>query len=352
MGLFVLLIVISTPLLAAAGVYECDPIYDQFCDEENGNGNGTLTPRSGTSSTNRNQDKAVIQAQPTSYTYQPFSGPKQTVAVLPFENKVQNVPRSFNLGEGFTEMLITELLKTKRYILVERTAIQEIIKEQSLGQSGLVRQETAPRTGGLAGAQFLIKGAVTEFKYAASGGGAGLMFKGFNIDSETKSAHVGVDVRIIDARTGQIVTSHRAQAKADASGFKLGYSESDFRIGGGKFENTPLGVATRAAIHDAVMFIIRESGQFQWYGKIIKVVGNTAYINRGSNNGLKMGQVLRVFSQGEALIDPETGLNLGADEEYVGDLSLTDVKNKYSIGELRSNASGRIKRGDTVKLRN
>jgi len=102
-------------------------------------------------------------------TYPPYHGPKKTVAVLPFENKARGVPEYAQVGEGMTEMLITELMRTNHFNLVERDAISDVVAEQALGQTGLLREETTVKTGQMAGADYMIKGAVTEFHYEAGG---------------------------------------------------------------------------------------------------------------------------------------------------------------------------------------
>jgi hypothetical protein len=65
------------------------------------------------------------------------------------------------------------LMRTGRFIVVERQALGDIVREQELGQSGLLRRETAAPTGQVLGAQIVVRGAVTECEARASGGGAG-----------------------------------------------------------------------------------------------------------------------------------------------------------------------------------
>ena len=91
--------------------------------------------------------------------YPPYDGPKKRIAVLEFDNKVNNRwwDRSWNIEDRLTEMVITELMKTNRFIVVERGSLDEILSEQDLGASGRVRQETAARVGEVLGAQVLIK---------------------------------------------------------------------------------------------------------------------------------------------------------------------------------------------------
>ncbi len=61
--------------------------------------------------------------------YPPYDGPKKRIAVLEFENKVNNRwwDRSWNIEDRLTEMIITELMKTNRFIVVERGSLNEVL---------------------------------------------------------------------------------------------------------------------------------------------------------------------------------------------------------------------------------
>ncbi len=288
----------------------------------------------------------------TSAAYPPYSGAKTTIAILGFENKAKGAFGSNELGEGLSEMLSTELLQTNRFILIERQALGAILREQELGQTGLVRRGSAPKVGGLAGAKLLIKGVVSEFQYKQGGSNLGIGYKGLDFGSKSTTAHVGIDIRVIDATSGQVIASERATAKAESSGFNIGLSKAGapLKLKGGNFERTPLGVATRDAIRQAVFFIIDQSKGIEWTASVVKASGGQIYINRGATSNIKTGDRFVIYSKGESLIDPETGLELGSDEEFSGSLVITVVKKKYAIGKLERSARGaNVKRGDIVK---
>src|SRR3990172_7344650 len=124
---------------------------------------------------NTPQEQKTEGAQAYLLNYPPYQSVKKRLAVLGLENKVKTeIPNpSWKIGEGLAEMLTTELFKTNRFIMVERMALAEIVKEQALGQTRLVGKDTATRVGQLLGAQLLITGAVTEFEFNSKGGGAG-----------------------------------------------------------------------------------------------------------------------------------------------------------------------------------
>lgn len=294
-------------------------------------------------------EPATLQAaQPA---YPPFDGLKKRLAVLRFENKVKTpIPdQSWKIGEGLTEMLTSELFKTGRFIMVERAALADIVKEQELGQTGLVRKETVAKVGELLGAQLLVAGAVTEFEAQSRGGGGGVAVRGFALNLQTSSAHVAVDVRLVDSSTGQILSSMNADAEAQTTG--LGFAartQQGVTFGSDAFQKTPLGEATREAIHKAVLFIIKEMERVPWTGRVIQVRDGDVYLNAGGNVNLKPATTLAAYVKGEDLIDPATGLNLGSRDTLIGTVTLREIQDKFSIGTFSGN--GALKRGDIVKF--
>ena len=312
LSLLTLLLALAPPVAAQA---DCDPAFDAECKR-----------------VTNTEAQSVADKVPD---YPPYHGPKHVIAVLPFTNRVQNVYGSANIGEGLSEILITELLRTNRYLIVEREAIQQILKEQELGMTGLARKGTTPATGQLAGTQFMIRGSVTEFNEQAEGGGITFGFSKAEIGHKSHVAKVGIDVRIVDNATGQILASHYANAEAKSSGLTLAarikHNSDNFKVGTSGFESTALGEATRTAVRTVVSFIMEQSQHIPWQGSIIKSGRGKTYVNRGTTSNLKVGDRLVVYSKGEPLIDPETGFNLGSEEERLCGLTVSSVKEKFSI---------------------
>jgi curli biogenesis system outer membrane secretion channel CsgG len=276
---------------------------------------------------------------------------KPRIAVSAFENKVKTPwwDPSWRIGEGLAEMLTTELARTGQFIVVERQALGDVVREQELGQSGLVRGETAAGVGQILGAQIVVRGAVTEFEARASGGGAGVRAPEVGVQAGVQNAHVGLDIRLIDTATGQVLASHNASRVVPAVGGAFGARVGGVAFGGDAFYQTPIGQATRGAIQDAVRFIMASAFRPVTPSfSIVKVEGNRAYLNAGASAGVRVGHVFAVHSRGEDLVDPETGLVLGRSEELVGSILVTDVQDRFSIATIRSGA-GAIKRGDRAR---
>ena len=258
---------------------------------------------------------------------------------------------SWDLGEGMAEMTTTALVESAKFRVLERQQINDVVGEQDFGQSGRVDPATAAKLGKILGAQYLLYGTVNEFEYSKGGEGGGVRIAGFRVGAGQARAHIGMDIRVVDAVTGEIVFSTRSTANASRVGFKVGYSGSDFGANLGAFEKTPLGEATRHAINDAVAKLSRDFGgegaalpPVSWSGTLIVAEGGTLVIKAGTRNGLKTGDVLTVYR-------PKT-VNAGGEvltvgEDRIGKIRLTNVGESAASGEAIEGSG--FKTGDIVK---
>src|SRR5664279_4192405 len=88
---------------------------------------------------------------------------KPRVAVLEFKNKASHYAWNwYNAGQGAQDMLVTELVKSGKYRVIEREQLAAIMQEKNLSLSGDIDPKTAIQFGKMLGVEYLIAGAVTE----------------------------------------------------------------------------------------------------------------------------------------------------------------------------------------------
>lgn len=295
----------------------------------------------------------------------PYTGLKKRIAVLPIEMKTtveitdsegerttvrQSTDRGpGTLGSNMTEQLTTALVNTGRFIVLEREALSEVREEQALGRSGEVNPATAPASGQIIGADWLIRAAITEYEQEASksGGLVGFTRERFGIGGKTKKAKVVLDVRIIDAGTGQVIDSVKASGDAKSSGFLGAVAVRGVVLAGGKEDKTPIGEATRTALENAVEFICERMEKIPWRGRIVAVEGQEIIINAGKRSNVRIGDVFDVYQLGQKLYDPDSGEFLGQREKRCGQIQVFEVQDKISICRLFSGEMP--KGGDAVR---
>ena len=175
-----------------------------------------------------------------------YSGKKIPIVVMDFETRVPG--HDWRVGQGASDMLITALVKTKKYKVYERDRLSALMKEQKLQMSGAVDMSTAVQIGKLVGAKFIITGAVTEFGVAKSGAHGGGFF-----DIGKQHYRSTVDVRAVNVQTGEVVFADTGSGALKSS------SVSVLGFGGGEsYDEKKASESMRMAIDDVMSRIYIE----------------------------------------------------------------------------------------------
>lgn len=176
---------------------------------------------------------------------EPVNGPKQRIAVAPFEYRAMQ--GGAGVGSGMADMLTDSLVNTNKFIVVERDRLKDVMGEQDLGDSGRFNQATVAPKGELEGADLLVRGSVTQFEPKCSGGSIILI--------SANEACIAINLRIIDVRTGRVVNATTVEATSANKGVGLVFTRTTLPIGLGGYSNTPMEKALRNAIEAAVNYI-------------------------------------------------------------------------------------------------
>lgn len=128
------------------------------------------------------------------------AGDIKKVAVMPFKASTELI------GTSVSDLFVTEVLRTGRYELVERSQLGKVLNETELALSGLSVSKAA-EVGNMLGADGVIIGTVDEY--------------GKNAESGHAYPVVGVTVRLVDCKTGGIVWNASDAKKARSSDTSL-----------------------------------------------------------------------------------------------------------------------------------
>jgi Curli production assembly/transport component CsgG/Flagellar assembly protein T, C-terminal domain len=258
------------------------------------------------------------------------------------------IPPPADFAMALTEILTTELAKSGRFIVLERKAMADIAAEHELTAAGKVHPETGAKTGSIIGAQYLVRCAISEYSYSQTGtSGTFKVIKGLNLGASMLRAQVGIDTRVYDSLTSEVVASTTARGSATSSGGDVKFSDARMDAGAAGFVTTPLGRASREALAQAVQFIIDKLAASPWEARVIRSDGGQIYLNAGEEAGVQSGQTFNLFRASEALIDPASGVNLGTPDRQIGVVRVKSVAPKYAVAELVSGESA--KRNDIVR---
>lgn len=243
------------------------------------------------------------------------------------------------VGAGATKMLETALAKSGMFDVYTRAEMDKVLKEQALGQTGMITAQSAAKTGQMIGVNVIVVGAVTEFGEKVDGVNVFFVAGG-----KKSTARVVIDVQLIDTTTGKIIKALSAEGEEANAGVSL------FVISGGtSLDDTKVGKAMRKAINKLVDEIAAEIANIPWSTRIVKANGGTVYISGGAGANLQPGMKFLVYRAGEELIDPETGESLGKEETLAGEIMVTQVLEKMSKAAVVSGTG--FSKGDVVRLK-
>lgn len=265
------------------------------------------------------------------------------VGVFSFENRA-GIDAQVDMGDGMADMLITELMNSGRVKVLERTALEGVLREKNLqAASGSRIANTA-----LSGVDYLIKGTVTEYSYKQQSSGGGIGFKGVKLGGSKTEAHVALDMRLIDPASGEILASKRAEKRNVAKGISAGASVAGVSFGGEHWAKTPIGETTRACIVDAANQLLSAIEGQPWRSVVVGTIPGGVSIRGGTDQGLRPGMCFTIVRMGEAAIDPETGESLGSSKTTIGRIIVVKVDEKISSAKVLE--GGMPERGDLVLL--
>lgn len=151
-------------------------------------------------------------------------------------------------------------------------------------------------------------------------------------------------MRAIDTSTAQLLLAETGTGKANTSNISICGWGGGANAGRSKL----IGDALRQATDDLARKLVARLQKVPWSGRVARVTGSSFYINAGADLGLTPGTPLDVYRPGEEIIDPATKQLLGREETLMGQLVVSDVKERFALATA-SNGTG-FREEDVVRL--
>lgn len=182
-------------------------------------------------------------------------GGKPSIGVAEFKNESGAAWWRGGVGWELSGMLSNELSSTGSFRIVERAKLEKVLEEQNLAASGRVRSGTGASIGKLTGAEYLVMGTVTSYEENVASTGGGISFKGIALGGKKSDAYIAVDVRVVNATTGEVDFSRSVEGRTSGGGVSVGVFRGGF---GGQLaseKNTPAGKAIRAVLVEVTDYL-------------------------------------------------------------------------------------------------
>jgi curli biogenesis system outer membrane secretion channel CsgG len=261
------------------------------------------------------------------------------IAIIPFRSKSathsiinKKIPAK-EISRELNQKLVTELTQSRRFTVIDREYMTEFLKERNLVLSADSPLDEKMKVGEALGVDYLLLGTITKLK-------AQLTETYIKVLDETtygSFAHFNVDFRIMVMATRQIKWSDTIKINAGSKQLNRAYSNG----GDQGIIDYMLEQAAKKIVHSSLNNI--------YPIKILKVAGqDSIYLNQGGKM-TSVGDVFEVYTQGENIVDPETGLNIKIDGEKLATIQVTKVQAKYSLAQIMDGDLNKIVAGAILR---
>ena len=298
---------------------------------------------------------------------------KKRVAVLDFDyGTVKSVVQAAygtdqDIGKGISLLLEQKLVQDGKYRVIDRNAMEKILKEQNFSNSDRVDPNSAAKIGRILGVNAIITGTITQFgrddkHIGVSGGGYGGAF-GHAIGGLHKNeakAVVNITAKMIDINTAEILAVATGSGESKRGGLGIGGGGGGWGGGGGgavdmgssNFANSIVGEATNAAVASLGQQIddkadsLPAAAKVPVSGLVADVEGSTIILTVGAKAGVKVGDTLTVARKGKEIKDPASGAVIKVLTTPVGTATVTQVDDTTATATF--SGAVEVKVGDIV----
>lgn len=265
---------------------------------------------------------------------------KPRLAVMNFANNSTWHYWGDNLGKAAADELVTQLVKTGNFTMIERAQLDAILAEQRLGASGAVDTSTAAKIGKILGVSAILTGSITQFSVQRTSVG----IRG--LGASYSNAEAKLDVRLINTTTAEIMAVAEGQGNIKMGG-------GSFRGVGAEqtFDQGAAQEALRPAVANVVKQVVAQQSTLAAIvpaapaGQIVGVNNGQYYINRGEAAGVKVGQRFEVRRVVDEIKDAD-GRVLDRIVNKVGTIEVTQVLSNSAIAKV---VEGEARQNDTVQ---
>jgi hypothetical protein len=227
---------------------------------------------------------------------------------------------------GYTHYVVDALVNLRKFDVLERANLRDIIKELDFGESEYVDINKAVKIGQMVGADYVVLPVITTL--VVDRRRENVPYVGQT--QEKVRAYFRTIVRTVDVKTGKIVSSFPNEVERTA---RIREKDSPAVV----VADAITGMYKDAAIKEAASIV-----DTAYPIKIVSIDGDNVIVNRGRGAIVK-DETLKVYATGEIMIDPDTKESLGYTEAYTGTLKITEVNEKMSKGVI-TDRKGEIKR--------
>jgi curli biogenesis system outer membrane secretion channel CsgG len=245
-----------------------------------------------------------------------FAKGKHSIAVMPVEG---GSGISSSLKESVRLELESQLVKSGKVNVIEREKLERLSQEMMLSLEGVVDPASVQELGKVAGVSVFLFPRITSAWSQQKRNRIPIVEE----DEVTVKAEFEIALKLVKTETAKILASEKASGS-----FSITRMESE---GGIPSKSGALASARSRALQAASGIILGAIYPI----KVAHYNSKTGVVtlNRGKD-GLDVGKTLKVYAVGDTIVDPDTGEMLGSDEELIGKIKVTAVRQKLSKAKI------------------
>lgn len=231
-------------------------------------------------------------------------------------------------AEDFESQLVTALVDSGRYDVVERGQLDHVIRELGLHSSGMISGNTAINFGQMTGADYTVVGNVIAADVETFNN---YLYKGYK-------GKVKFNFKFIDNKTGMIKIAKIVEGSDTVSEYEN--------------KNPDRNILMSGAVNDASKKIVELINSVNVITGVVAAVNNDKiYIDLGADAGAHVGDKFVVFREGNVVTHPVTGEIIAVEEDTFAQLKVTEVNSNYSVCQVVK-AQKPVQKGDKIKRGN
>ncbi len=258
------------------------------------------------------------------------------LAVMPVENTFAAEYRT-NVGNALADIFISELMKTGRFVVLERKDLEQLIGEIDLGEAGYVEEETKVPKGFFKGVQYAFFAKLTDFGIESRSVGGGGIIGGAlgGLGVKKQKARARIDFRLVEVRTVKTILTGSGEGQfsrtgLSAIGANFGSWIAGIDIHSSEFRESEVGKAIMKAVNQIIDQI---KAKFPLRARVVAVSGTTVYLDLGENAGLRPGMVGRLLEL--TVIRDQDGTVIFEEKKEVGKVEILEVQANGSKGRVK-----------------
>ena len=248
---------------------------------------------------------------------------KPTPAVVHSVEKVGKKVMMDRVIQSLDGQLIDRINSTRKFEVVARSDLRDVLKEQEFAVSGNVEthDKSSAQQFKIAGVKHLLVTTVDDFQDYSEVA----TFQATGRSATKRVIRLSCVGKIYDSTTGKLLESANFQISNKGFTENKTYSTRDGELSDELIVTIAREMASKIA--NRVIDVI-------FPPKVLSRRDKQITINRGDGTDIAVGQTWNVYAVGEDLIDPDTNENLGKEEALVGKIKITGVLPKTSTAEV------------------